>query len=108
MDDRRNKYQYNFSELNPDATYNRRGREQKAKTMVSVLQDFLDPDLKSLTLIDVGSSTGIIANYLAAYFGKVVGIDIDRPAVEFANATHKKDNLVFIQADSLKIEMPEK
>jgi ribosomal protein L11 methylase PrmA len=30
------------------------------------------------------------------YFGKVVGIDIDRPAVEFAKSTHKKDNLEFI------------
>jgi SAM-dependent methyltransferase len=74
---------------------------------VSVLQDYFDTDLKSFTLLDVGSSTGLIANYLARYFGEVVGIDIDGPAVEFAKATHKKDNLVFIQADSLKIEMPE-
>jgi ubiquinone/menaquinone biosynthesis C-methylase UbiE len=41
------------------------------------------------------------------YFGEVVGIDIDRPAVEYAKATHKKDNLKFFQADSLNIEMPE-
>jgi 2-polyprenyl-3-methyl-5-hydroxy-6-metoxy-1,4-benzoquinol methylase len=75
--------------------------------MVSVLQDYFNTDLKTLSLLDVGSSTGLIANYLAIYFGEVVGIDIDRPAVEYAKATHKKDNLVFIQADSLKIEMPE-
>lgn len=107
MDDRKNQYQYNFSEISRAAVYDRQGREQKAKTMVSVLQDFISADLKSLTLLDVGSSTGIIANYLSMHFGKVVGIDIDRPAVEFAKVTHKKDNLVFIQADSLKIEMPE-
>jgi SAM-dependent methyltransferase len=107
MDDKGNTYQNNFSEMHRDAMYNRRSRERKAKTMVCVLQDYFNTDLKSLTLLDVGSSTGLIANYLARYFGEVVGIDIDGPAVEFAKATHKKDNLDFVQADSLKIEMPE-
>jgi len=105
MDDRDNKYQYNFSEMNPGATYDRRGRERKAKTMVSVLQDYFDTDLKNLTVLDVGSSTGIIANYLSKHFGKVVGIDIDRPAVEFATANFKRDNLEFIQSDSLKSKL---
>ena len=107
MDDRENKYQYNYSEINPVSVYDRRGREQKAKTIVSVLQDFIGADLKSLTLLDFGSSTGIIANYLANYFGKVVGIDIDQPAVEFATANFKRDNLEFVQTDSLKSEMHE-
>ena len=105
MDCSENKYQYKFSEMHREEMYNRKGRERKAKTMASVLQDYFNTDLKSLTLLDVGSSTGLIANYLAMYFGEVVGIDIDRPAVEFAKSTHKKDNLIFIQADSLKIDM---
>ena len=107
MDDRGDKYQYSFSEMHRSAMYNRRSRERKAKTMVSVLQDYFSTDLKYLRLLDVGSSTGLIANYLAVYFGKVVGIDIDGPAVEYAKSTHKKDNLDFIRADSLKIDMPE-
>ena len=107
MNDEKNTYQYNFSEMHRDAMYNRRSRERKAKTMVSVLQDYFNTDLKFLTLLDVGSSTGLVANYLAKCFGEVVGIDIDHPAVEYAKATHKKDNLVFIQADSLNIDMPE-
>lgn len=107
MKDSENKYQYNFSEMHRAAMYNRRSRERKAQTMVSVLQDYYDADLKSLSLLDIGSSTGLIARYLAMYFGEVVGIYIDRPAVEFAKATHQKDNLQFMQADSLKIEMPE-
>jgi methylase of polypeptide subunit release factors len=72
-----------------EAMYNLKGRERKAKTMVSVLQDYLNTDLKSLTLLDVGSSTGLIAIHLAIYFGEVIGIDIDRTAVEFAKSTHK-------------------
>lgn len=107
MDDSKNKYQCEFSEMHRSAMYNRRDRERKAKTMVSVLRDYFNTDLKLFNLLDVGSSTGLIANYLALYFGEVVGIDIDRPAVEFAQATHKRDNLFFIQADSLNIDMQE-
>jgi SAM-dependent methyltransferase len=74
------------------AIYNRRNRERKAKTIVSILQDYFSNDLKSLTLLDVGSSTELITNYLAMYFGK---------------ATHQKDNLEFFHADSLKSGLPE-
>jgi 2-polyprenyl-3-methyl-5-hydroxy-6-metoxy-1,4-benzoquinol methylase len=107
MDVKKNKYQHDFSEIHRAAMYNRRDRERKAKTMVSILQDYFSTDLKLLNLLDVGASTGLIANYLASYFGEVIGIDIDRPAVEFAKKTHNKDNLRFIQADSLNIKMPE-
>jgi len=94
MDNSENKYQYEFSEMHREEMYNRLGRERKAKTMVSVLQDYFNTDLKSLTLLDVGSSTGLIANYLAMYFGEVVGIDIDRPAVDFAKSTSVRLRLI--------------
>jgi len=54
MDDSENKYQYNFSEMHREEIHNRKGRERKAKTMVSVLQDYFKTDLKSLNLLDVG------------------------------------------------------
>lgn len=107
MNDREYKYQYKFSEMHREEMYNRQGRERKAKTMVSVLQDYFNTDLKFLNLLDFGSSTGLIANYLSTFFGEVVGIDIDSPAVEFADASYKKENLKFILANSLKIEMPD-
>lgn len=87
--------------------YDVRGRERKAKTMIAVLSDFLNSDLKFLSVLDIGSSTGIIANYLSKYFGKVIGIDIDEAAVKFANNTHKKDNLEFIKSDSMAMEFQE-
>ena len=40
--------------------YNRKGRERKTKTMASVLQDYFNTDLNARTLLDVGSSTGLI------------------------------------------------
>lgn len=87
--------------------YDRKARERKAKTMVVVLSDFFEPGLRSLSVLDVGSSTGIIANYLSRYFGKVVGIDIDEPAIEFAGDNFEKDNLKFAVGDSMNMDYPE-
>ena len=106
MDDNKNIYQYEFSEMHRKEMYNRQGRERKAKTMVSVLQDYFDSDLKTLALLDVGSSTGLIANYLAMYFGEVVGIDIDRPAVDFSKSTSVRLRLVMALDISVSIRLP--
>jgi len=74
--------------------------------MVLVLRNYLCSDLKTLNLLDIGCSTGIISDYLSHYFGSVVGIDIDRPAVKYASATFQKDNLSFSHSDSLHILQP--
>lgn len=107
MPPNRRDYQYGFSTAHPGAMYNSHSRERKAKTMVTVLQDYFSVDLKSLTLLDVGTSTGIIVNYLSRYFGKVVAIDIDRPAVMYAGKNFSKKNLVFSVADSQHICLPD-
>ncbi|KPK22905.1 MAG: hypothetical protein AMJ61_16625 [Desulfobacterales bacterium SG8_35_2] len=70
------------------AMYKHQGRERKAKTILAVMQDFLgQTPLPSLSLLDVGSSTGIIDNFLADYFLKVTGIDIDKEAIQYAQKT---------------------
>jgi 2-polyprenyl-3-methyl-5-hydroxy-6-metoxy-1,4-benzoquinol methylase len=101
-------YQYPFSERLHRQMYDQRGRERKAKTMVAVLSDFLQTDLGLLSVLDVGSSTGIITNYLAKNFRSVMGIDIDAPAVAFAKKKFKKKNLEFIKANSLQMDFAEK
>ena len=80
------------------------GREKKAKTIVAVLSDYLRSDLKPFSVLDIGSSTGIIANYLSKYFGKVVGIDIDKNAIAYAKNNFKKENLAFYISDSMDID----
>jgi ubiquinone/menaquinone biosynthesis C-methylase UbiE len=100
-------YQYNFSQILPDAMYDRESREKKARTMVAVLKDFIQTDCQSLKAIDIGCSTGIITNYLSKYFGKVIGIDIDKNAVEFAMHNFHKNNLEFTLCDSMDIKYPE-
>jgi ubiquinone/menaquinone biosynthesis C-methylase UbiE len=100
-------YQYNFSKMLPGAMYNQERREKKAKTMIAVLKDYLRVDLETLSLLDIGCSTGFITNYLAGYFGQVTGIDIDEGAIEYARDHFSQGNLEFVKGDSQKINFPE-
>ncbi|MFK7976177.1 MAG: class I SAM-dependent methyltransferase [Halioglobus sp.] len=96
-------YQLNYSELKP-SVFNIQQRERKAKTIVHVCRDFLGTqDLSSLSLLDVGSSSGIIDNYLADYFGSVFGIDIDEGGMQHAQATFNKPNLYFAHGDAMQL-----
>jgi len=100
-------YQHNFSRMVDGAMYNLQARERKAKTILAVLQDFSgNTAISSLRLLDVGSSTGIIDNYLADHFLHVTGIDIDNEAVEFAHGTFQKNNLTFMVADVMELDFP--
>lgn len=78
-------------------------RERKARTMVVVLEDYLDRSLKELSLLDVGGSTGIIDNYLSNYFWRVVSIDIDESAIKHAKETYEKKNLEFLVGDAINL-----
>ena len=82
-------YQINFSEMLHRQMYDIRGSERKANIMIAVLRDFFMSDLKSLSVLDIGSSTGIIANYCSNYFGKVIGIDIDEAAIKLTTRTKR-------------------
>jgi 2-polyprenyl-3-methyl-5-hydroxy-6-metoxy-1,4-benzoquinol methylase len=99
--------QLNYSSLKP-SVFNSKIRVKKAQTIVRVCQDFLQTeDLSGLTLLDVGSSSGIIDNFLADYFGRVHGIDIDEPAMEHATNTFNKPNLFFAHGDAMRLEHPD-
>ncbi|MGB1142702.1 MAG: class I SAM-dependent methyltransferase, partial [Halioglobus sp.] len=72
--------------------------------IVRVCSDFAAPrQLTDLHVLDVGSSSGIIDNYLADYFGQVTGIDIDEPAMAHARATFAKPNLHFEKDDVMQL-----
>lgn len=99
----RRAYQNNFSTLFSEAVYGRQSRERKAKTIIAVLSDSFGTDLRSFSILDVGCSTGIMANYFSDYFGEVVGIDIDEPAVQYARGNFIKDNIKFNIGDAMDI-----
>ena len=101
-------YQHNFSRMVEGAMYNHHVRERKAKTILAILQDFLNQNLlSSLCLLDVGSSTGIIDNFLADHSLKVTGIDIDKEAIEYAQQTFQKHNLDFMVDDLMNLSFPD-
>lgn len=96
-------YQYNYSALKP-SVFDARGRERKADTCVRVCRDFFGSgDLRHMTLLDVGSSTGIIDNFLADHFGQVYGRDIDEPAMRHAQERFDKPNLDFARGDAMAL-----
>jgi len=99
-------YQRGFSEKHPQAVYNREARQKKAKTILAVLNDFSGGDFRSFSILDVGCSTGIIASYLSKYFGKVAGIDIDEPAIQYARENFIRDNIEFNVGDAMDIRYP--
>jgi 2-polyprenyl-3-methyl-5-hydroxy-6-metoxy-1,4-benzoquinol methylase len=99
-------YQRRFSENHPQIAYNRKAREKKAKTITAVLHDFLGNDLRMLSLLDVGCSTGIITDYLSNYFGEVVGIDADEPAIQYAKENFTQDRVRFHFGSAMDIPLP--
>lgn len=96
-------YQFNFSQILPQAMFDHSSRQKKALTILSVLSHHQPSGLEKLSVLDIGSSTGIIADYLATHFHQVCGIDIDQLAVRFAKNHCMKPNLHFLMCDSLNI-----
>ncbi|MCB1056277.1 MAG: class I SAM-dependent methyltransferase [Acidobacteria bacterium] len=99
-------YQYDFA-ASSVTTHDTEGRLRKAATMVAVLSDYFDVPLQELRVLDVGSSTGIIDDHLAEHVHSVLGIDIDKPAIESAQKTFHRDNLAFREGDALATQLPD-
>ena len=93
--------------MHHDVLHDREGRERKARAMVAALAEFLPRPLSELSLLDVGASTGIIDSVLADCIGHVVGIDIDREAIDFARRTFPKTNLDFGVGDAMALSFPD-
>ena len=90
-------YQYNYSERieSINSMYDEESRVKKANKTISILKDYYK-DLSSLTLLDIGASSGIMTYEYAKYFHKVIGIDIDKQAIEFATKNFNKNNIEYL------------
>lgn len=87
--------QKRFTDLFPlDLVFNERSRIQKGKKIIAILED-AEGDLSSLTCLDLGCSVGIISRILAENFKEVIGIDVDRQALQKAKQMNKKKNIKF-------------
>jgi ubiquinone/menaquinone biosynthesis C-methylase UbiE len=99
-------YQRDFSEIHPKTMFDELGRLQKARKTVAVILHELKEagvDPRSARLLDIGCSTGILTRHYAEFFGRIVGIDIDDGAVEWARKNRSADNVSYRVADSMEV-----
>jgi 2-polyprenyl-3-methyl-5-hydroxy-6-metoxy-1,4-benzoquinol methylase len=96
-------YQLDYSKIRPQAVFDQESRTRKAQTILAVLRNQFSSDLDDLTLLDIGCSTGIMADALSPHFKNVVGIDIDTTAIQFARSTFRRPNLEFKFQDGLSL-----
>ncbi|MBI3871650.1 MAG: class I SAM-dependent methyltransferase [candidate division Zixibacteria bacterium] len=69
-----------FSERFP-ILFDPTGRLEKAAKVVAILQDYFGERTSSITVVDIGCSTGIMTRRFAGAFGRVIGLDNDRVGV---------------------------
>ncbi len=82
-DDRRQQLAY--SDLQPEM-HAEAGRRKKAQKIIRVLSHYLGrSDLGGLRVLDLGCSTGFIADEVARASGAVVAVDIDQPGLRLAH-----------------------
>lgn len=99
---RKQTYQYDFSEHHP-VLYDLKGREQKAKKIIAVLNDHFGGSTGGMTLLDIGSSTGIMTHLLSHSFAFTTGIDIDEKAVAYSREQFSSPSLTFQMGDSMNL-----
>lgn len=97
-------YQDKFSEMHQDTVYNAEKRQRKAEKILSVLSDYYSGRLENLTVLDLGCSSGFIANTISKRVNKLLGVDIDKKAVEYARENFKRDNLEFDTQDAINLD----
>lgn len=99
-------YQYNFSKLDP-RMYEFGEREKRALKILAIIRDFLSShsskETRDLVCLDIGCSVGTITRTLAPYFKKIIGIDIDQPAIKKARQKYTYPNLSFKLEDALNM-----
>lgn len=94
MDQDKNLY---YSEGIPKILHNEE-RLRIAKQIIGVLKVHLG-STKEFNCLDIGCSSGVITNYLSNYFKKIIGIDVDKPAILMAQKKYKQSNLKFYEMD---------
>ena len=95
-------YQENFSALHPEIYFEGKERPPKAEKMLRILRDALGEDLSAFHALDIGCSTGSMCRVLGEHFGRVTGIDIDRPAIEYARRIVGSDRITFHVGDAMQ------
>jgi ubiquinone/menaquinone biosynthesis C-methylase UbiE len=93
-----------YSDLQPEMR-DEQGRRRKARKILHVLHHFLGrDDLTGLRVLDIGSSTGFIADECRRDGALVVGSDIDQPGLSLARDKFGND-VLFACADGARLPL---
>lgn len=95
-------YQRGYSALHPEVT-DETSRLRKARTAQLVLEEQLGHPLRGLRVLDVGGSSGVMAQHFAASGCTVTAIDIDEQAIEAARARQSEDNVDYRVDDAMAL-----
>lgn len=98
--------QLEYSDLQPEM-HNETGRRAKAAKMLAVVRHFTGrDDLAGARVVDLGCSTGFIADEMRLAGGRVVGVDIDVPGLA-ASRRLLRDGVGFVCADGEDLPLPD-
>lgn len=89
-----------YSQRLPGAVFDQDGRKEKAHKILSVLSDYFQGSLNTLNVLDLGCASGIITRFLAPHFKRIVGTDIDLPALDYARSA-ETGHAVFFPSDAM-------
>lgn len=94
-------FQYGYAEYYAEYQFDALRQRQKAEKAVSVLADYFGGTERAadLNLLDIGCSAGLMTCWYASRFGRVMGVDIDEPAIDYAQRNFAGRNLAFHVAD---------
>lgn len=96
-------YQLGYSRLHPGVT-DLSTRQRKANTAIAVISDYLDRPPHNLTILDVGGSSGIMAEAFARLRCNITAIDIDADAIAMAQRRPPIDGVRFQVGDAMNLE----
>ena len=102
-----NKYQEEFS-VQSSISLDKAYKQAKVDKMLSILRSCNGIGASnSGTAIDVGCSAGFFISALSPYFDNIIGLDIDKNALAFASAHFDKEDVIFINGDSMSLPLPD-
>jgi SAM-dependent methyltransferase len=99
--------QLSYSDIQ-SAMHDEVGRRAKASKIIAATTHFFGrSNLAGVTALDLGSSTGFIADELRVAGAEVIGLDIDEPGLAAARRRFPK-GVLWLRADGSRIPLPDR
>lgn len=96
-------YQLGYSDYFAKYQFDPERQDLKARKVIAVLEDYFGGpgSLRTLSLLDIGCSAGLMTRLYAEKFQNVTGIDIDEPAVDHASRHFSSERAHFFVRDAM-------